>query len=202
MALSIPARLKRRFTRADLYRMEAAGVILPDERIELIDGELLQKELPMNSPHATAVSLCNEALRQMFGAGYVVRVQIPLTLSERDEPLPDLAVVEGAIRDFEQRHPTTAVLIVEISETTLAFDRRVKGSLYAWAGVPDYWIVNLAERVVEVYRQPTPTARTRYGYAYQTRQLYRPDDALAPLAVPDVAIPVSELLPSVRQVNL
>lgn len=197
MAVSIPARLKRRFTRADLYRMEAAGVILPEERVELIDGELALKELP-NSSHATAVSLCHEALRQIFGAGYVVRVQLPLTLSERDEPLPDLAVVQGNIRDFEAHHPTSAVLIVEISETTLAFDRRVKGSLYAWAGVPDYWIVNLAERVIEVYRQPAPASRTRYGYAYQSQQVYRPDENLAPLASPESAIPVTELLPSAR----
>lgn len=84
--------------------MVEAGIIRSDEKSELIDGEIIAKELPMKSAHATAISLCAEAMRQVFGEGYVIRVQLPLTLSERDEPLPDVAMVEGTIRDYERAH--------------------------------------------------------------------------------------------------
>jgi Uma2 family endonuclease len=136
---------KRLFTRTELERMEDAGIFHPDERIELIGGELFQKELPLKSPHATAIRLCEAALRNIFTEGYLVSVQLPLTLSERDEPIPDVAVVPGTIRDYEKHHPSTALLVVEVSETTLRFDRQVKASLYAWAGIPEYWIVNLVD---------------------------------------------------------
>ncbi|MEN3000289.1 MAG: Uma2 family endonuclease [Armatimonadota bacterium] len=194
-----PSTHKRLFTRTELERMEEAGMFHPEERIELIGGELFRKELPLKSPHATAISLCEEALRTIFRQGYVVRVQLPLTLSERDEPIPDLAVVPGSIRDYEWHHPTTALLVVEVSEATLRFDRRIKASLYAWAGIPDYWIVNLSERVVEVFREPAPMQRTKYGYGYLKMDIYRAGDSLAPLASPETPIPVESLLPSIRE---
>ncbi len=187
---------QRLFTRTELERMEEAGVFHPDERIELIGGELIQKELPLKSSHATAIRLCEVALRDIFPAGYEVRSQLPLTLSERDEPIPDIAVVPGSIRDYERHHPTTALLVVEISETSLHFDRRVKSSLYAWAGIPEYWIVNLVERVVEVYREPVPMRRTRYGFGYLRTEIYRAGDQLAPLSAPEKPISVEALLPS------
>ncbi len=187
---------RRRFTRHELEQMIDSGIIHPDEKIELINGELIQKKLPLKSPHATAISLCEHSLRTLFKEGYVVRTQLPLTLSERDEPLPDIAVVQGTIRDFEQAHPTTAVLVVEVSETTLRMDRTLKASLYAWAGIPDYWILNLVERQVEVYREPVPTRGRVYGYAYQYRAIYKSGEALAPLAMPNATILVDDLLPS------
>lgn len=187
---------RRKFTRADLERMVEAGIIHPDEKIELIDGELIAKELPMKSAHATAISLCAEALRQVFGAGYVIRVQLPLTLSERDEPLPDVAVVEGSIRDYERAHPARALLVVEVSEASLRLDRQVKASLYAWAGVPEYWIVNLVDGVVEVYREPVPMRGRAYGYGYRSQRVYRVGEGIAPVAKPDTVIPVDDLLPS------
>jgi len=191
-----PSTHKRLFTRADLERMEDAGLFHPEERIELIGGELFRKELPLKSPHATAIRLCEVALRNIFGEGYDVRSQLPLTLSERDEPIPDLAVVPGSIRDYEKHHPTTALLVVEVSEATLRFDRRVKASLYAWAGIPDYWIVNLVERVVEVYREPAPMQRMKYGFGYLRTDIYRAGDSLAPLASPETPIPVEAILPT------
>ncbi|MCS7065955.1 MAG: Uma2 family endonuclease [Fimbriimonadales bacterium] len=191
-----PSTHKRLFTRTELERMEDAGMFHPEERIELIGGELFRKELPLKSPHATAIRLCEVALRQIFGEGYDVRSQLPLTLSERDEPMPDLAVVPGSIRDYERHHPTTALLVVEISEVTLRFDRRVKASLYAWAGIPDYWIVNLVERVVEVFREPAPMQRMKYGFGYLRIDIYRAGDSLAPLASPETPIPVEAILPA------
>ncbi len=175
--------------------MIEAGIIQPDEKIELINGELIAKELPMKSAHATAISLCDEALRQAFGKGYVIRTQLPLTLSERDEPLPDVAVVEGAIRDFAHAHPTRAVLVVEVSETTLRLDRHTKASLYAWAGIPEYWIINLAERVVEVFREPVPMSGRPYGYGYRQQGVYRAGEVLTPVAKPESVVAVDDLLP-------
>ena len=175
----------RPFTRAELERMYDAGILRPDEKIELIGGELIPKELPMKSAHATAISLCEEALRQVFGKGYVVRGQLPLALSERDQPLPDVAVVAGNIRDFAHAHPTRALLVVEVSETTLRLDRHTKASLYAWAGIPEYWIVNLPEGVLEVFREPAPMAGRAYGYGYRQQAVYRSGEAIAPVAQPE-----------------
>jgi len=184
----------RKFTRAELERMYDAGILHPDEKIELIGGELVAKELPMKSAHATAISLCEEALRQVFGKGYVVRGQLPLALSERDQPLPDVAVVEGNIRDFACAHPTRAVLVVEVSEATLRLDRYTKASLYAWAGIPEYWIVNLMEGVLEVFREPAPIAGRPYGYGYRQQAVYRAGESIMPVAQPEAVIAVDDLL--------
>ena len=170
---------KRLFTRTELERMEDAGIFHPDERIELIGGELFLKELPLKSPHATAISLCEAALRNPVKEGCFIRSQLPLTLSERDEPIPDIAVVPGSIRDYEKHHPSTA-LLVEVGETTLRFDRQVKASLYAWAGIPEYWIVNFMEGVVEVYREPAPMRRNPI-------RLRLPENGDLPCGRPDCA---------------
>jgi len=188
---------KRLFTRTELERMEDAGIFHPDERIELIGGELFLKELPLKSPHATAMRLCEVALRNVVKESCFIRSQLPLTLSERDEPIPDIAVVPGSIRDYEKHHPSTALLVVEVGETTLRFDRQVKASLYAWADIPEYWIVNLVEGVVEVYREPAPMCRTPYGFGYLKTEIYRAGDQIVPLSLPDTSpIPVENLLPT------
>lgn len=171
--------------------MVEAGIIRPDEKIELIDGEIVAKELPMKSAHATAISLCAEAMRQVFGEGYVIRLQLPLTLSERDEPLPDVAMVEGTIRDCKR-----ALLVVEVSETILRLNRHQKASLYAWAGVPEYWIVNLSEGVVEVYRGLVPMRGRAYGYGYRVQGVYRAGEAIGPVIRSERGVAVADLLPS------
>ena len=178
--------------------MVEAGIIRPDEKIELIDGEIIAKELPMKSAHATAIRLCEHALRRVFPeeAGYLVDTQLPLTLSERDEPLPDVAVVEGTIRDYERAHPSRALLVVEVSETTLRLDRHQKASLYAWAGVPEYWIVNLSEGVVAVYREPVPMRGRVYGYGYRVQGVYRVGEEIVPVMRSDRSVAVADLLPS------
>jgi Uma2 family endonuclease len=187
----------RPFTRAELERMYDAGILRPDEKIELIGGKLVPKELPMKSAHATAIRLCVRALQNAFPeeAGYLVDTQLPLALSERDQPLPDVAVVEGSIRDFARAHPTRAVLVVEVSEATLRLDRHTKASLYAWAGIPEYWIVNLVEGVLEVFREPAPMAGRAYGYGYQQQAVYRSGEAIAPVVQPEAVIAVDDLLP-------
>ena len=122
----------RRWTRSEYERMTEAGVLAENDRVELIGGEILAVT-PQKSPHATAVSLANEALRRVLGPDMFIRVQLPLAMGDDSEPEPDITVVGGSIRDYRDAHPESAVLVIEISDSTLAFDRQVKGSLYARA---------------------------------------------------------------------
>lgn len=150
---------------------------------------------PQNSPHATACLLTYDDLRARFGAGYVVRMQLPLDVGQVSQPEPDIAVVRGTVRDYAKAHPTTAVLVVEVSESTLAFDRGEKASLYASAGIPDYWVLNLVDRCLEVHRDPIPMLNQPYGYGYRSRTQYFGNDTIAPLALPHGAVKVEDLLP-------
>lgn len=194
--LYLPGR--RLLTREEFEQIADSGVFRPEERLELIAGEIITKELPMKSPHATGVSLAEEALRRVFEKGYVVRGQLPLALSANDEPLPDVAVVVGAVRDYEEKHPMTALLVVEVSDATLRMDRTTKASLYASAEIQDYWIVNLSERMLEVYRQPVPARSKPFGYSYESLTQYRESDTVSPLAAPEAVIAVADLLPRRR----
>jgi Uma2 family endonuclease len=171
-----------------------AGVLRFDERVELIGGRIIAMS-PQNSPHFTAIRLVEEALRIAFGAGYEVRVQGPLDLSPSSQPEPDIAVVQGHARDYARAHPTTALLVVEVSESTLAFDRGEKASLYASAGIQEYWVVNLVDRRVEIYREPVPVAGQPYGYGYRSCTHYFAADTITPAAMPQSAIAVADLLP-------
>jgi Uma2 family endonuclease len=109
---------------------------------------------PQSPLHTFTADRAREFLGRLFAGAFHVRMRAPINLGHATEPEPDVGVVAGAREDFGQAHPTSAVLIVEISDSTLAYDRRRKGSLYARAGVADYWIVNLVQRQLEVYRAP------------------------------------------------
>jgi Uma2 family endonuclease len=122
----LPPSPRHRWTRTEFYKIVEAGCFRPDAHLELIEGDIIEKELPMNTPHATGVRRGENILRAIFSSEYVVSAQLPLTLSETDEPLPDLAVTAGASGDFEEAHPTTAVLIIEVLDTTLRYDRMTK----------------------------------------------------------------------------
>ena len=186
--------LARRWTRQEYERMVKAGVFPPGERAELIDGEVL-KMTPQGSAHATAVRLTEDLLRTVFGPGHDVRVQMPLALDPSSEPEPDVAVVLGSPRDYRDAHPTSALLVVEVADTTLPYDREQKGSLYARAGVAEYWIVNLLDRGVEVHRDPTSMPQARYGWAYRSVLQFGPERHISPLAAPQVRVAVADLLP-------
>jgi len=186
--------LLRRWARDEYERMVEAGVFPPGDRVELIDGEIVAMT-PQGSGHATAVGLIEEALRAVFQVGYHVRGQRPLALDPTSEPEPDVAVVPGGLRDYRDAHPTAAALVVEVADTTLAYDRDHKGSLYARAGIPEYWIVNLLDHTVEVSRDPAPVPEARYGWGYRTVRAYRPGDTIVPDAAPHRQVAVGDLLP-------
>jgi Uma2 family endonuclease len=164
-----------------------------DQRVELLDGMILEKE-PETPAHAASRHMTRDVLAHAFGPGYWIRLLAPLRLSRRCELGPDLAVVPGGPRG-DMPTPTTALLVVEVSDETLSYDRRRKGSLYARAGIADYWIVNLNRGQLEVYRQPTPVPTCRYGFGYSVREILGPDDSASPLAAPQGRVKVADLLP-------
>ena len=177
----------RRWSREEYEKMVDAGVFAPGERAELIDGEIFGMT-PQKSAHAAAVCAAQEALLHTVGVDFHIRVQLPLALGAFSEPEPDISVVRGSWRNYRDAHPSAADLIVEISDASLQFDRQRKGRIYAGAGIPDYWIVNLVDRCLEVYRQPS-------GLLYEWSKILRPGDRIAPLAAPGSPISVDDLLP-------
>jgi Uma2 family endonuclease len=180
----------RRFTRDEYYRMAETGILRPDEKVELLDGEIVVMS-PQRSRSATVLLVMTEALREAFGRQRTVRTQLPLAVSETSEPEPDIAVVQGTPDDYLEGHPTTALLVVEVSDTTLAKDRR-KARLYAEAKVPDYWIANLVDGVLEVHRDPKLGDDGEWDYAEVN--VVKPTASVRPLRAPKAKLKVSELL--------
>src|SRR5919106_1160451 len=183
----------RRWKRVEYERLIDKGVFTPGERLELIDGLLLVAE-PQSSSHFTAVRLAAVALTRAFGAGWDVRTQGPIALDDASEPEPDVAVVRVGPRDYAEAHPADPVLVVEVALTSLAFDREHKSSLYARAGRPEYWIVNLVDRVLEVRREPRPVASAPYAWDYDDVETLRPGERARPLAAPAARIAVMRML--------
>ncbi|MBI3246203.1 MAG: Uma2 family endonuclease [Deltaproteobacteria bacterium] len=192
--MSAAAPQLRLWTREEYYKMAELGVLKPGERVELIGGRIVGMA-SQYSPHFTAIRLVEDAMRAIFASGYDIRTQGPLDISSSSQPEPDVAVVRGTVRDYAKAHPTTAELVVEVSESTLAYDRGEKASLYASAGIPDYWVLNLVDRCVEIFRDPIPMPSQPYGYGYRSHAHYFPTDTIAPLAAPQSAVKVEDVLP-------
>jgi Uma2 family endonuclease len=184
----------RRFTRAEYERLIDLGVFQPGEDIELIGGELMVAE-PQGVPHYTAIRKTAKALEAAFGPGWEVRTEGPIGLDDESEPEPDVAVVPGTPDDYARAHPSRPALTVEVAESSLALDRQRKGSLYARAGLPDYWVLNLVDRVLEVYREPAPDSAAPFGWRYGRSEVFEASARVTPLAAPGSSIPVSQLLP-------
>jgi Uma2 family endonuclease len=181
-----------RWTRQQFYQLAAQGWF-QDRRVELIEGEIIEMPPPGN-PHCVSTECSAEVLRNVFGKGYWVRVQMPLNLGAESDPQPDISVVPGLPRNYSD-HPTTALLLVEVSDTTLRYDRGRKASLYAKANIADYWIVNLADRQLELRRSPVPDPSQPSGYGYSTVTILTSKDSAVPLAAPQARIMVADLLP-------
>ena len=156
----------------------------------LINGEVIE-EGPMNHPHAICLELVMIVLQAAFGAGWRLRPQLPLVLSQTTDPMPDLAVVGGDPR-AATGHPTTAALVVEVSDTTLRYDTTDKLALYAAGAIAEYWVVDVNGRQLHVFRDPA-SAGGAAGYA--THQVLGPADAVSPLAAPAASVRVADLLP-------
>jgi len=183
----------RRFRRVEYDRMVELGMF-DGERLELLDGLLVVRE-PQGSPHASSVAQVARVVEALFGPGWHARQHSPLALDDDSEPEPDVAIVSGAPRDYFHAHPSAAALVVEVADSSLRLDRRLKAGLYARARIADYWLVNLVDGVVEVHRDPQPAPDASHGWAYRSVDVLRPPATLAPLSAPGRPIPVADLLP-------
>jgi Uma2 family endonuclease len=189
-----PAIQTRRWTRVEYERLVQAEVLDPDDHIELLGGALVVKE-PQDSSHATGIRLAARALRRVFGPGWEVSVQLPVALDDESEPEPDISLVPGDARDYKDAHPSRPVLVLEVARSRIAFDREHRGSLYARAGIADYWIVNLPGRCLEVYRQPVADPGAPFGWRYGQLMVIGPEGSASPLAAGGASVPVADLLP-------
>jgi Uma2 family endonuclease len=175
------------WTRDEYERLIETGGLHPEARLELIDGEILDMAA-QKSRHSTAVQLVNDTLTGVFGTGFTVRPQLPLAMDDYSEPEPDVAVVMGAARDYRDAHPTTALLIVEVADSSLDFDRGRKLALYARNGIEDYWILDVQAESLEIHREPR-------GDHYRQRQVLGTGDWIAPLHAANTPISVADILP-------
>ena len=182
----------KRWKRVEYERLVDLGVFEGDP-VELIGGQLIVAE-PQNSPHATAVGAADDALRAVLPPGFIVRTQMPIALDDESVPEPDLAVVPGRRADYRRAHPTQAILVVEVADSSLRLDREEKGSLYARAQIGEYWIVNLVDRVLEIYRDPAPDPEAPHRWRYRSVVTMAPPAVIALAEFPTSLIQVADLL--------
>ena len=182
----------RRWTKEEYYRLGELG-FFHGQRVELIEGRLMVQS-PQNALHSGVVRRINRLLLPLLPDGYLLGPQLPLDIGQTTEPEPDFAVVQGTEQQYIVTHPTSALLVIEVADSSLSYDRRRKGSLYARAGIQDYWIVNLVDNRLEVYRDPIPDSSAHYGHRYASRVDLVPPDTISPLALPGIVIAVARLL--------
>jgi len=187
-----PAGVQRyRFTPDQFEQLGRLG-LFDHLRVELIGGEIVQMP-PIGPEHSVGKTYTASAWQRRKQPKWHVRVDDPLRIGD-SEPVPDVAIVPGKPSDYRAHHPTTALLVIEIADTSLEYDRTEKMSLYAAAGILEYWIVNLVERCVEVYREPaSPAAGTAFNARYRALRYYGLDETVQPLFEPTLAIPVRAL---------
>ena len=177
------------YTVSDYFDLVKRGTLNEDDRVELLDGVIVA-EPPMDPPHASGIALATRAIERAVGDRAAVRAQMPFIASPFSVPEPDVAVVPGAHRDYFDQHPSIALLVVEVSASSLQQDRLSKSRIYAGAGVPDYWIVNLRDACVEGFRAPDVAQRV-----YAERRTLHRGEQLELVALPSTRVAVSDLLP-------
>jgi Uma2 family endonuclease len=186
MSIPLPT---RRFTVDEYYRLAETGVLGQDERVELIEGEIVEMP-PIGSAHAGCVNRLNRLLGEGLSGRALAAIQNPVRLSDISEPQPDVAVIRPRADDYTKSHPAPAdvLLLIEVAHASAGIDRGIKRDVYARYGIAEYWVVDLADDAVHVYRDPAPTG---YGEA---RRFTR-GETLRPLAFPDLELPLDDVLP-------
>ena len=182
MAVSVPRRL---FTVDEYYEMARVGILKPDERVELLDGEIVKMNA-VGSPHAW----CVKRLMRMFSRfddRFILSVQDPLRLADNSEPEPDIVLLQLDTPDDRHPGPQDAFLVIEVADSSIYVDRRRKLPMYGRAGITEYWIVDLNRDRIEVYREPM---RSRYRSA----RLAARGETISPLFAPDLAVDASKIL--------
>lgn len=182
----------RLWTREEFHQMADLGWF-EGQRAELVGGEVMVLS-PQKSLHFKTADKGRELLERAYGPGFWIRLQGPLILGPDSEPEPDISVVQGKREDYFD-HPTSALLVVEVSDTTLTSDRGRKASLFARAGLAHYWIINLIDEHLEAYSQPVSDPSQPHGFAYGNYQVFRRGQELALPGKPIQRIQVTDLLP-------
>lgn len=183
------ARERFHFTQREYYAMVKAGVLTEDSRVELIRGDILTMS-PINALHSGTLKRLNRMFTSGLVGQAVVGVQDPIALGDDTEPQPDLSLCQPRSDDYSGAHPTAAdvLLVVEVADSSLRYDRETKMPLYAAAGIAEMWLLDLNAGVLEVYRAPSADG-------YNTLQRMKPGDQVSPLAFPDLILAVAALLP-------
>ena len=187
--MAAPAPAAARITVERYFRLVDEGVLRPDDRVELLEGVVVSMS-PQNPPHAGIVSMLSELFWRRVGDRASVRVQLPLIMGALSVPEPDIAIVPGRGADYLAAHPTTALLVVEVADSSVAQDRLTKAAIYARGGVPEYVLVNLRDDCVELHRSPDRAAGT-----FRSVRVLRRGERLQLEGFPDVEVAVDELLP-------
>jgi Uma2 family endonuclease len=184
----MPIQAKHRFSVKDYYRMAETGVLPPDARVELLDGEIIDMS-PIGPFHGGVVARLTRLFNHLANGRWLVWPQNAVRLDDHSEPQPDLALLKPSPDDYTNRQPgpDDVFLLVEVADTTLAVDRDQKLPAYGRAGIAEVWIVNLSEETIEVYREPHFTG-------YNSKAVLRVGDKASPLAFPDAVVGVAELL--------
>jgi Uma2 family endonuclease len=176
------------WTVEDYHRMIQAGILTADDRVELLDGQIVEM-VPQEPPHASNTSSFGNNLVILFSGKAWIRTQLPISIAPNSEPEPDIAVVRIDDRCYRDRHPTPedVFLVIEIADSTLYRDRNRKAKIYASAGIGEYWIVNVNARQVIVLREPQ-------GDMYQSEQIFAASDRISAVAFPEIDIELQHLL--------
>jgi Uma2 family endonuclease len=183
---------ERLFTRDEYVRMAATGILRPEERVQLLQGRILVKT-PQGHWHRTVLHGIGDELRKGLRDSHYVFLQVPFVVEPDSEPEPDVVVVPGKLRDYADKSLERADLIVEVSQTSLARDRR-KRVIYAAAGVAEYWIVDLATKSIEVLTDPRPPQQPGDDASYATSTRVDATGTISPLFRPTLALKVADLL--------
>ena len=187
--VSASSPMARKFTVDEYYRMAEVGILKRDERVELIEGEILVMP-PIGPEHADDVDVFNEVLARYAPGRYRVRVQNPVRLNDRSEPEPDVVLVRRRPEGYRAAHPTPAdvLLIIEVAHSSLEYDRNIKAHIYGRSGISETWVRNLPEDCIERFTEPGPD-----GYAQHT--IHHRGETLTPVALPDLELAADDLLP-------
>ncbi|WP_158502151.1 Uma2 family endonuclease [Vitiosangium sp. GDMCC 1.1324] len=177
----------RRFRLDEYHRLIDVGVLGEDERVELLEGVIVETT-PQGRPHALVISRLNRFMTRALGDTYSIRPQLPLSLGDDSEPEPDLAVVTRHEEETAQVHPRFALLVVEVADDSLRRDRLLKGRIYARARVPEYWVVDVTGRAVEVYSDPDADAGR-----YRALRTLGGGETLSSAVLPGLALSVADL---------
>jgi Uma2 family endonuclease len=191
LTLTVEPTVVKYWTVQEYHRMSEMEVLAPNERTELINGQIVLMA-SKGTPHVTSLHLLADELRDRLGNTALVRTRDPIQLDNWSEPEPDLTIVRGTVLDYADRHPgpSDIELVVEVADFTLKQDCKIKDKLYAQADIADYWVLDLKNRQLHVFRNPTPTGYTSHLILTEPNQI-------APLSFPDLTLSLTAILPPV-----